>query len=54
MLAASFGLGHYPTFCAAFLDISLSAATILLTTEAWVGYVVSPRGRALQKRGRLK
>ena len=31
MLAASFGLGHYPTFCAAFLDISLSAAAILVT-----------------------
>jgi hypothetical protein len=30
MLAPSLGLGHYPTFCAAFLDISLSAAAILL------------------------
>jgi hypothetical protein len=38
-------------FSAAFLDISLSAAAILLTTEACVGYVVSPRGRAFQKRG---
>ena len=31
MLAPSLGLGHYPTFCAAFLDISLSAAAILVT-----------------------
>jgi hypothetical protein len=38
-------------FSAAFLDISLSAAAILLTTEACVSYVVSPRRRALQKRG---
>ena len=30
MLAPSLGLGHYPTSCAAFLDISLSAAAILL------------------------
>jgi hypothetical protein len=31
ILAASLGLGHYPTFSAAILDISLSAAAILVT-----------------------
>jgi hypothetical protein len=30
-LAPSFRIGHYPTFCAVFLDISLSAAAILAT-----------------------
>ena len=34
MLAPSLGLGHYLTFCAAFLDISLSAAAILVTPES--------------------
>jgi len=44
MLAASFGLGHYPTFCAAFLDISLSAAAIY--SRPALGWLKALNGRS--------
>ena len=41
-LAPSFRIGDYPTFSAAFLDISLSAAAILVNAWVCVGHALSP------------